>query len=73
MGPPSYPLAYSPDYADQARRAAVYVDRILKGAKPADLVEQTTKLQLIINVKAAKALGFDLPQSLRVRADRLIQ
>ena len=67
-------IAYGPSVSDMFRRASTYVDKILKGAKPADLpVAQPTKFELVINRKAAKALGLTIPRSLLLRADRIIQ
>ena len=67
-------LSYGPDQIDQWRGAAIYVDRILRGEKPGDLpVQAPTKFELVVNMKTAKALGFNIPPAFPLRADEVIE
>ena len=67
-------MSYGPNFPDLFRRAAEYVDKVLRGAKPADLpVEQSSRIELVINMKTAKTLGIEVPPTLLIRADELIE
>ena len=67
-------ISYGVDYVDQWRRSAAYVDKVLKGAKPSDLpIEQATTIELVVNLKTARALGISIPNSVLLRANKLIE